>query len=69
MVIRTIVILLVITISFYNCLSNYNSNYLCCVVCCTAIVLLIDCYMTAAKLQNFTAPAVIKLVASWQLLI
>ena len=25
---RTIVILLVITISFYSCLSNYNNNYL-----------------------------------------
>ena len=47
------VILLVITIGFYDCLSNYNSNYdcLCCVVCCTGIVLLIDCYMTATKLQ------------------
>ena len=48
-----LVILLVITIGFYDCLSNYNSNYdcLCCVVCCTGIVLLIDCYMTATKLQ------------------
>ena len=47
------VILLVITIGFYDCLSNYYCNYdcLCCVVCCTAIVLLIDCYMTATKLQ------------------
>ena len=50
---RTIVILLVITIGFYGCFSNYNSNYdcLCCVVYCTGIVLLIDCYMTATKLQ------------------
>ena len=44
-----LVILFVITIGFYDCLSNYNC--LCCVVCCTGIVLLIDCYMTATKLQ------------------
>ena len=53
-----LVILLVITIGFYDCLSNYNSNSncLCCVVCSTGIVLLIDCYMTATKLQKFHCP-------------